>query len=350
VSILTFYSGGHLEREITSDTGIALICLNKAGRYDLAGFLGRLIKMLRTLNPHITHGYLGGANELSLIGRTCGARVVWGLRHSDLTDVPVADRLLFRAGAMLSRVPDCLIANSESGRSFHAARGYSASRIVVIPNGIDTERFAILPAGRATWRREWKIADHEILIGRAGRYDPMKDYPSFLRAAAMINRGHRHARFVCVGDGTDSAELRAVAAREGIANRVIWAGGLDDMPAVYNAFDISVSSSVSEGFPNVVAESMACGTPCVTTDVGDSASIVDRMGLVVEPANPVALADGISRLVASPGQFPRERVRQRITDTFSARLLVSRTEAVFERLAALGRPRPREGGRVTLAR
>jgi glycosyltransferase involved in cell wall biosynthesis len=341
VSILTFYSGGHFEREITPDSGIALVCLNRTGRDDLVGFLGRLVRTVRTLKPHIVHGYMSGANELSLVGRACGARVVWGLRSTELKDVQeeLADRLVFRAGALLSRLPDCIIANSQSARSFHAARGYSGSRLVVIPNGIDTDRFAILPTERASRRREWRVADHEILVGRAGRYHPMKDYPTFLKAAAVVSRTHGHIRFVCVGDGTDCAELREMAAREGIAERVTWTGGRSDMPAVYNAFDVSVSSSASgEGFPNAVAESMACGTPCVATNVGDSASVVDGLGVVVGAADPVSLANGISRLIAAAHQFPRELVRQRITDNFSASLLVSRTEAAFERLvSAVGR-------------
>ena len=108
---------------------------------------------------------------------------------------------------------------------------------------------------------------------------------------------------------------------------------------VYNAFDISVSSSAcGEGFPNAVAESMACGTPCVVTDVGDSASVVDRMGVVVTPSDPVALASGISRLMATRQQFPRELVRQRIIDNFSAHHLVRRTEATFERLVSVVGP------------
>ena len=149
----------------------------------------------------------------------------------------------------------------------------------------------------------------------------------------MQSRDIPHAKFACIGDGTDSAALHEIADAEGIADQTIWSGGRADMPAVYNALDICVSSSVSgEGFPNAVAESMACGTPCVATDVGDSALLVGDAGIIVPAGDPDALADGIVALIADRQQYSRERVRQRITDNFGLDRLAYRTEAEFERL------------------
>jgi glycosyltransferase involved in cell wall biosynthesis len=278
---------------------------------------------------------MSGANEMSLIaGRACGARVVWGLRHSDITIVrqTLVDRWMSHAGALLSRQSDRIIANSQMGRSFHIAGGYCEARITVIPNGIDTETFSILPRQREAVRREWNVASDQILIGRAARLDPLKDYPSFLRAAAIVSRRHPGAKFACIGDGTDCEQLRQMALEVGIGHRMIWAGGRADMSAVYNALDICVSSSLSEGFPNAVAEPMACGTPCVVTDVGDSAVVVGTAGVIVPAGDPAALADGLGEVIANWQQYPRERVRRQIMDNFSLERLVASTEAEFVRL------------------
>jgi glycosyltransferase involved in cell wall biosynthesis len=333
VTIVTFYKGGRLEPEIRSDSGVDVVNLDKRGSCDVL-FLGRLIRTIQRLQPDIVHGYMTGANELSVIaGRACGARVVWGLRASEAA-VPqaVSMRGIFHAGAVLSRLADCIIANSEYGRSFHVAKGYCDQRMTVIPNGIDTERFTILPGERQAVRREWMVRDDEILIARAARLDPVKDYPLFLRAAAQVSRALGNVKVACVGDGTGAAALNRIATAEGIANRMVWTGGRADMRSVYNAVDICVSSSSSEGFPNAVAEPMACGTPCVATDVGDSARLIGDVGIIVPPGDADAMAQGIRRLITDRLQYPRERVRKRITENFSLELLVARTEAEFAKL------------------
>ena len=141
VTIVTFYGGGGFSSEITAENGIEVVSLERSGSWDIVGFLGRLIGTMRRMRPQIVHGYMGGANEISVIaGRACGARVVWGVRSSDLTVGPASlgMRGLFFAGALLSRLSDRIIVNSEYGRSFHAASGYCDERITVIPNGIDT--------------------------------------------------------------------------------------------------------------------------------------------------------------------------------------------------------------------
>jgi glycosyltransferase involved in cell wall biosynthesis len=333
VTIITFYGGGHFASEITPDTGIAVVSLNKKGRWDIP-FVVRLVRTVRGLRPNIVHGYMMGANELSIIaGRACGARVVWGLRAAeDAIPRSLTERWIFRAAAALSRHADCIIANSEHGRSFHAAEGYCDERTTVIPNGIDTTRFSISPDQRRAVRLEWQVADDEILVGRVARLDPVKDYPAFLRAVARVSRTVPNVKVACIGDDTDCALLREIAATERIADRMVWTGGRADMPAVYNALDICVSSSVSEGFPNAVAEPMACGTPCVATDVGDSALLIGDAGVIVPARDPKAIAEGILRLINNHRQYPREDVRRRITENFSAERLVARTEAQFEKL------------------
>jgi len=304
-------------------------------------FLGRLLRTVRRLQPDIVHGYMTGANELSVIaGRACGARVVWGLRASEAAVPETASmRGIFRAGALLSRLADRIIANSEYGRSFHAAEGYCAARMTVIPNGIDTEHFTILPAERRAVRLEWNVRDGEILIARAARMDPVKDYPLFLRAAAQVSRALGNVKVACVGDNTDDAALNQMATAEGIADRIVWTGGRSDMRSVYNAVDICVSSSSSEGFPNAVAEPMACGTPCVATDVGDSARLVGDAGIIVPAGDADAMAEAIMRLIRDRLQYPRERIRERITSNFSLELLVARTEAEFDKLSIPSRAR-----------
>ena len=181
-------------------------------------------------------------------------------------------------------------------------------------------------------RAKWKLGEHEILVGLVGRLDPMKDHPVFLEAASNIARVRRDVRFVCVGDGpADYAEaLKQHAAALGLTNQLMWVGARDDMPAVYSALDIaSSSSSYGEGFSNTTAEAMACGVPCVVTDVGDSALIVGDTGSVVAPGDRDALAAAIQRLADLPREERRmlgDACRVRVVSEFGIDRLVQRTE------------------------
>ena len=152
--------------------------------------------------------------------------------------------------------------------------------MAVIPNGIDTSRFREMPGSGARLRALWGVRDDQILIGLVGRLDYMKDHPTFLRAAAKLTHHNDSVRFVCVGGGPISyaAQLKDLSSELGLHDRIVWAGDQDDMPSVYSALDLLVSSSSGEGFSNVIGEAMACGVPCVVTDVGDSALIVGETG------------------------------------------------------------------------
>src|SRR5204863_331451 len=100
---------------------------------------------------------------------------------------------------------DLIICNSTSGLEHHAERGYPRGRMVVIPNGIDHEAFAPDPAARRAIRAGWGVPDSDRLVGLVGRLDPMKDHPTFLRAAALVASERPGVRFVCVGHGPASA-------------------------------------------------------------------------------------------------------------------------------------------------
>jgi glycosyltransferase involved in cell wall biosynthesis len=162
----------------------------------------------------------------------------------------------------------------------------------------------------------------------------MKDHPNFLQAAALVSQKVNKIKFVCVGTGTESyaQKLLTLTAELSLTEKVIWAGARSDMLAVHNALDIAVLTSVNgEGFPNVIGEAMACGTPCIATDVGDSAWIVDDLGTIVPPQNPAALAEAICNTVASlkNNQIDPIQIRQRIIDNFSVLKLVENTKTAI---------------------
>lgn len=332
VKVLTFYGGGGLEADLR-ERGVPVVVLNKRGRWDLVVFSFRLLRTLRRERPDVLHTYMGTANLLSVLVKPWvpKLRTVWGVRASnmDLNSYDRLARLVFLVSCRLARFADLIICNSVAGRDFHAANGYPAARMMVIPNGIDTARFRPDSIARGEVRRDWGITDDQVLIGLIGRLDPKKDHPTFLRAAARF-RGRRNIQFVCIGDGPESYRntLKGVASELGLDNSLTWVGTRTDMPRVYNALDLAVSSSSwGEGFPNVVAEAMATRVPCVVTDVGDSSFVVGQDGWVCRPQDPADLARAIDSAISSRRDLTATgvRARRRVRTEFSPQQLVAAT-------------------------
>jgi glycosyltransferase involved in cell wall biosynthesis len=334
--VAAFYRGGELEPDLQR-AGVPLIVLDKRGRWDSLGFLWRLVRFVRREKPHVVHGYLIFPNVLAVLLRLLFPRIraFWGLRDSllDRSHYDWLERFLYRVERSLSRFADMIIVNSRAGFGYAVEHGFPREKLLVISNGIDTEYFRQDEEAGRELRVAWRVKNSEILIGLVGRLDRMKDHPTFLEAAAALARAHHDLRFICVGDGPSvyKQELLRQSERLELTKRILWAGARRDMPAVYSALDINVSCSYGEGFPNVIGEAMACGVPCVVTDVGDSAWIVGDGGEVAPPKDAKALEAAIERSIQriKAGSYDTAYNRRRILDLFAVQSLVARSEVVL---------------------
>jgi len=337
MTIVSLYSGGILESEL-ENSGVRLISLNKGGRWDLPRFLSRLFHELRNLRPDVVYSYLDIPNVIAVCAKPfCSSpAVIWGARSAniDLSTYDWLRRFGFWLERRLACLPDRIVVNSHAGRSYLLSRGFPGKKLVVIQNGFDTTQFHPNAEARSKIRREWGIADDQILIGLVARFDLVKDHATFLRAASLISRVKPQAHFVCVGSGPAVyRQALAEAAQLSLSGKIIWAGARSDMPDVYNAFDINVSSSISEGCPNVVGEAMACTVPCVVTDVGDAARLVGDTGFVCSPQDPQALASKVISCIETDRRVLGLKARRRIEENWSIRQLSQNTERALLALA-----------------
>lgn len=310
VSVLHFYPGA-FEAELQS-AGVKTVCIGKRHRWDLAGFFFRLIRSMRALHPDVIHGYLHESNLMALFLKPlCGfPKIVWGIRDSqtDAATWGILGKLSFRLNCLLSGWADQIIANSRAGRDYYIAHGYPEVNFEVVPNGIDLKRFQ--PTSRA---------EHGCTFAMIGRLHPMKDHATFLRALAQVPE----AKAVIIGNG-DAAyalDMRTLAESLGLTSRVEWQPARDDLASVYPTFDALVSTSAyGEGFSNVIGEAMACAVPVITSDVGDSAWLVDDVRWVFQPGDATALTEKMRTFLAltpdqrsALGQTNRQRIEQHFT-------------------------------------
>lgn len=307
----------------------------------------RLQRLLRTERPDILQTWLYHADLLGLLtrGRARIPRLAWNLRGSHL-ELSKFSALLVRALARLSHLPDVVIFNSQAGRRVHERMGYRPRRWEFIPNGVDLEEFRPNAEARTRLRADLGLCANALLIGLVARYDRMKDHANFLNAAGILAKTCTDASFALVGRGIDDTndKLRVAIAANGLEGCVFLLGERRDVPEITAALDIATSSSSGEGFPNAVGEAMACGIPCVVTDVGDSRLIVDDTGRVVPAKDSRGLAAAWRDLIeigaesrANLGSAARRRIRKH----YNLSAIIRRYEDLYEELTEDAQPHQR---------
>lgn len=310
----------------------------------------RLLTTMRGLKPDLIqgwmyHGSLAAHLCASIVAR--GAPELWTI-HSCNNDLTLEKRLtsaIIRLCGRLSASPAKIIYVSESSRLQHEAMGYCREKSQVITNGFDVSQFAPSAQARAAVRAELGMREDQFLIGLVGRFHPMKDHVNFLRAASLLSEDNHAARFLLVGRKVDNGNqtVRRLLGKWNLEGRVHLLGERADTHTLIAALDVcSLSSSYGESFPLVVGEAMACGVPCVVTDVGDAAKLVGATGLVVPPRNPEALAHAwreLMRLGPSGRAQLGEAARERVRENFLLAPVTAQYESLWEKTGAEARRR-----------
>lgn len=299
--------------------------------------LWRLARLMRRLRPTVVQTWMYHGDLLGILAAPLAGDfpVVWNLRCSnmDLSFYRRTTRWVMHILASLSSRPDAIVANSWAGQRWHEQIGYRARKWVLIPNGIDVETFRPNPQARRKWLERLGIAPDTVLVGMAARRDPMKDHETLLSAMSQVSVDVACAM---VGEKIDSSDSALAQLASQASKPIHLLGYCQDMPGFMAALDIAVlASKFGEGFPNVVAEAMACGVPCVVTDVGDAAVIVASTGKIVPARDATAMADAISALATDHAERVRlgALARERIVLHYALPRVASRYHELWSSLA-----------------
>lgn len=315
--------------------------LGARGYLSMTLLLPRLKALVRQYQPDVIHGWLYHGNLAAYFARRAWPEgcLVWSIRHSLVhpRHEKTATHLVILWGAKLSRHADQIIYNAQPVATQHARAGYASAKSVVIVNGVDTEKFKPRTEERLRRRKEYGFGNDDLLIGMVGRYHSIKGQDVFVRAAKFVAASNAHVRFVMVGRGLDDGDMELLKPlAPDLRARFILLGERTDIPAILTMFDILVSASWGEGFPNVVAEAMACGVPCVVTDVGASRDLVGDVGVVVRPGSERELADaiiGIATQSVSQRHELGEAARDRVIRLYSMERCISAYADLYTSLA-----------------
>jgi glycosyltransferase involved in cell wall biosynthesis len=306
----------------------------------------RILRHLRSTRYEVIQGWMYHGNmvaTLATLFRRPRAALVWNVRAS--LDNPALfrafTRFIIRVSARLSHLPQRILFNSRRARTQHEdLAGYQGRSAEVIPNGFDCDQFAPDLELRRSMRAEIGASEDVIVIGLVARFHPMKDQATFLAAAASLRRSFTSTLFVMAGPGIhpENGELMKLIDENGLRECTMLLGTRRDIHRLDNGLDIATCcSNALEGFPNTVGEAMACGVPCVVTDIGDCSEIVGDTGVVIPCRDPERLAAAWKALIEIGADGRNDlgrRARERIVENYSIEQVARRYERLYSELAA----------------
>ena len=297
---------------------------------------------LKEFQPDVIQSWMYHSNLAAYLSRGSVRNrpaLAWNIRHSlhDLTHEPWMTRQVIKAGAKRSAKVEAIIANSAVSMEQHEAIGYCSSRNEVIPNGFDLEALKPFPNASTKLREELDIGESAFIVGCAARFHPMKDQRMLVKATAQLVEQGRDIHCVLIGRGCETGG-EAESLRPLLGERLHLLGERRPLAETVSGLDcLAVASAWGEGFPNVLAEAMACEVPCVTTDVGDAAAIVADPARVISPHDQEAMTTVIGNMLELDPQTRMElgqAGRRRILENYPIAKIIRQYEDLWADLAS----------------
>ncbi|WP_022683585.1 glycosyltransferase [Sphingobium bisphenolivorans] len=332
------------------ESGVALYdCGVERASSALAG-LARLRRIIDEVRPDMIMGWMYHAHVATALAgmlHRVPNPTIWNVRHSidDLRQEKPSLRMVIQLGALLSRSARTIIYNSHAAAEQHGRLGFRAKRAVVIPNGFDCDRLRPRTGARDEIAARLGIDSRALIIGMAARNHPMKDAATLAIAVRRARDAGVDAHLLLTGEGMDKPTGRlARLVGELPADRVTLRGHDASLAELLPGLDLlALPSAWGEGFPNILGEAMACGVPCIATDVGDSRWVVADTGLIVPPRDPEQMAGAILSM-AQLGAIGRRRLgeaaRERVKQRFSIGQIAALYRELYEEAVSGTAPAP----------
>jgi sugar transferase (PEP-CTERM/EpsH1 system associated) len=302
--------------------------------------LGRLAKTMRDFRPHIVHSRNWGAIETLPAARLSGVPIAIHSEHGyelDMLKGLPKRRRVFRRIAYAAA--DAVFTVTEELRAYHAHQAWlPMERIRVLPNGVDTSRFAYRHQEREELRQRLGFEDGSIVLGSVGRLVPIKDHTTLLQAGEILLGRGIPVKVLLVGSGPELEKHKKFVSRSTrLSGRVVFVGEASEVPALLNAMDVFVLPSLSEGMSNTVMEAMATSLPTVVTGVGGNPELVEneRSGWLFKPGDVRGLVEILERLAHDPKRRHElgQAARERVADQFSLDAMICRYRDLYFELA-----------------
>ena len=328
-TIVSLGEGGVLEQPLAA-AGVPYHLLGD-GRWRNPRTHAQLTRLFRSSGAHVAHTHHFAALLTAALPAAI-ARVPRTVHTEHAFQYLEPSRTLRSTLGVLSRTTDRFVVVGDEMRDYYrTAVGVDDRRLMVIRNGVDTARYRPHDDVAAA-RRKLGLPD-TILVGSAGRLEPVKNYPLLLRATARARQLAPTLHLVLMGDGGERDALAQLATDLGLQDAVSFLGWRTDANDVMAALDLFALTSISEGLPLGVLEAMACAVPVVTTAVGDLPRVVHPdVGVTIPSHDETALADALVGLARDPARRRHmgHRARELVLATYSQQAMVDAYLAAYD--------------------
>jgi glycosyltransferase involved in cell wall biosynthesis len=273
-TVVVLTDSGDLGRSII-DLGIPLVSIGMKKNPLNIFALFRLYKVILEIYPDVIHTWMYHSDLIGgLIAKLIGTRrIIWGIRSADFfsSDTSLSTKLIVKACARVSNlVPDVILYNSRRGLEFHNKLGYASRKSQVIYNGVDMDRFKPKDNAQKELRLKLNVKCDTKIVGLVARYDYLKNHKGFIEMASYINDVSKDCHYLMIGDNiVNNGIIISLLQDHNLTEKFHLLDSTSDIENIIAGLDVTVITSLSEAFPNVFIESMACGVPCFSTDVGD---------------------------------------------------------------------------------
>jgi len=305
---------------------------NKYSKWDFNSLL-KMRQRIRSFSPDAIYTFMPDVNitlaVLKLIGLG-NCKLIWGQFGSepDFAAYGKIRKRVYQVQQKLEFLSDALISDGSRGITFLKKFKHKLNPSTVIVSGTDINRFNRNESDRMTFRNKYKLLETDIAIGICGRLDPMKGYNILSIAAKKILEKYPNVTFFSVGYGDETIRETAKKYLSEFSNRFIWLGKQTAPEAIMAGWDIYCSCSLyGEGFSNSIIEAMACSLPVIATDIGDAATQIEEVGVLLSPGDDIALFNTLDHWISS-GNYKEmgKASRKRATEHFSSGLMAKKTE------------------------
>lgn len=337
LAIGTLLPGGPLEPEIRA-LGIPIVPFARRGRFDLSP-VSRLARYIRDERIDIVHGMHWLSNLFAELGAwRCPQTAVIGSTVGMVYDDSRHGQARLLLDRLCWRRMDVMTVNGAKLGTYLTERGFPAQRLRVVLNGVDVPNERLLtPETRAAARARLGVCADVPLVGIVARLDPVKDHPTFLRAAALLRERLPDAQFALVGGGPEQVALESLADSLGIREAVVFTGEVPDAAAYLPAFDVSVLCSRFEGLPTALLEAGSWALPLVSTPAGGATEVVveGRTGLLAPIGDAERLAERVGELLADRARARTlgMAARAHVIERFSLAAMMAHFESIYETAA-----------------
>ncbi len=281
------------------DSGIGVYNCSLNKKNNLLKKLIKIFFIIREFKPKNIQTWMYHADFLSLIIKIAfpSKNIFWGIRNGSYKLKKQTFILIFILSIFSYLVPNKIISCSNASTMMHIKFGYNKKKIVTINNGVDFHTFRKDQNLRINARSKYALNDKDFIFSMVARWDPQKDHITAIKAFDCLTRNHREKVFLILAgtkiDSTNDILMEEINKRD-LQSRIILAGETNLIEDIYNLSDVNILCSKNgEGFPNVISESMACGTPCISTNSGDASKIINEYGWIIEENNPKKLSEAM---------------------------------------------------------